>query len=46
MYNSTTAYTVYFSQLWECGIEQCKEIASQLETVTFNYDKLSETHVS
>ncbi|XP_064383161.1 dedicator of cytokinesis protein 1-like [Halichondria panicea] len=36
----------YFDKgkLWECGIEQCKEIASQLETVTFNFEKLSETH--
>lgn len=33
-------------QLWECGIEQCKELASQLESVTFNYEKLSEIHVS
>lgn len=33
-------------QLWECGIEQCKEIASQLETVTFDYEKLSDIHVS
>lgn len=33
-------------QLWECGIKQCKEIASQLESVTFNYEKLSEIHVS
>ena len=32
-------------QLWECGIEQCKEIASQLETVTYNFEKLSEIHV-
>lgn len=33
-------------QLWECGIEQCKELASQLESVTFNYEKLSDIHVS
>lgn len=33
-------------QLWECGIEQCKELASQLESVAFNYEKLSEIHVS
>ncbi len=33
-------------QLWECGIQQCKEIASQLEAVTFNYDNLSRMHVS
>ena len=36
----------FLSQLWECGIEQCKEIASQLETVTFDYEKLSDIHVS
>lgn len=36
----------YFDKgkLWECGIQQCKEIASQLETVTFNYDNLSKMH--
>lgn len=36
----------YFDKgkLWECGIQQCKEIASQLETVTFNYDNLSRMH--
>ena len=33
-------------QLWECGIQQCKAIASQLETVTYNFEKLSEIHVS
>jgi hypothetical protein len=33
-------------QLWECGIEQCKDLASQLESVAFNYEKLSEIHVS
>ena len=38
--------TVSPPQLWECGIEQCKEIASQLETVTFDYEKLSDIHVS
>ena len=38
--------TLFVLQLWECGIEQCKEFASQLETVTFNYEKLSEIHVS
>ncbi len=32
--------------MWECGIEQCRDFASQLETVTFNYSKLSEIHVS
>ena len=32
-------------QLWECGIQQCKAIASQLETVTYNFEKLSEIHV-
>ena len=39
-------HTVSPLQLWECGIEQCKEIASQLETVTFDYEKLSDIHVS
>ena len=37
---------LYELQLWECGIEQCKELASQLESVAFNYEKLSEIHVS
>ena len=39
-------HTVSLPQLWECGIEQCKENASQLETVTFDYEKLSDIHVS
>lgn len=36
----------YFDKgkLWECGIEQCREIASQLESVTFDYEKLNEIH--
>ena len=32
-------------QLWESGIQHCKEIASQLDSVTFDYEKLSEIHV-
>jgi hypothetical protein len=31
-------------KLWECGIEQSKEIARQLESVTFDYEKLSQIH--
>jgi hypothetical protein len=30
--------------MWECGIQQCKAIASQLETVTYNFEKLSDIH--
>lgn len=38
-------FSLSFSfQLWECGIEQCKEIASQLELL-FDYEKLSQIHV-
>jgi hypothetical protein len=31
-------------KMWECGIQQCKAIASQLETVTYNFEKLSDIH--
>ena len=33
-------------QLWECGIEQCKELCIQHETITYDYVKLAELHVS
>lgn len=32
-------------QLWECGILQCQKFASQLETVTFDFARLSKIHV-
>ncbi|XP_065920842.1 dedicator of cytokinesis protein 1-like isoform X2 [Dysidea avara] len=36
----------YFSRgkLWECGIEQCKDLCKQHETVTYDYVRLAEIH--
>ena len=39
-----TIMCYFISQLWECGIDHCKEIASQLET-HFLYEKLGQIHV-
>ena len=36
----------FLLQLWECGIEQCKELCRQHETITYDYVRLAELHVS
>ncbi|XP_019859385.1 PREDICTED: dedicator of cytokinesis protein 1 isoform X1 [Amphimedon queenslandica] len=43
LYNDIISYFDK-GKLWEYGIEQSKEIAGQLESVTFDYEKLSQIH--